>query len=121
MRTGIVFNIDPEIEGNEILEYIKSGVQVVAVKCIKNKNKRNRGFETQRFKFYFIGKFTYLRECSFILFLARSILQNLIQFIMVIRTYLRCKSNIRCNQYKIECNRDFFLIMCSMSKESSNG
>lgn len=101
-RIGIIFNVDPEIEEDEIMSCIKTDVEIIKVKCIKNKKAYNSSYKTQRVKIWFRG--SYLPENVFIHSVACEVqpfIENVIQCHKCWRfghIRLQCQGRQRCRK-----------------------
>ncbi|XP_026471399.1 uncharacterized protein LOC113375678 [Ctenocephalides felis] len=99
-KTGIIFNVEPDMNEQEIMDVIRSVIKILDVKCIKRRNLEKINMKSQMVKIVFRGN--YLPEYVS-MYSVRCAVSPYIQSVMQCHKCWRyghiknqCKSKIRC-------------------------
>ncbi|XP_026479134.1 uncharacterized protein LOC113385492 [Ctenocephalides felis] len=125
VRLGIIFDIDPSLDEEEILSSIRSESEIISIRCLKSKNNESTKTNSQRVKILFKGNmlpervFIHSVSCRVSPFIQRLIqCHNCWRFGHI---KSQCKSKERCKkcteEHKIEaCKSDIEL--CSLCHDN---
>lgn len=108
VRTGIIFDIDPDLEEEEIFNCIRCDSEVISIKCLKSKNNESMKPNSQRVKILFRGNM--LPERVFIHSVSCRVMPYIQRLIQCHKCWrfghikIQCRSKERCKKCADEHN-----------------